>query len=89
MPKYVVIGTYCEGAAEKRGAFRAEHMSRLGAFKEEGKIVTLGPTKDFTKLIAVLDVEDEAEARSIIEGDPYWAEGIWIDYELHEWIQAF
>lgn len=89
MPKYVVIGVYCEGAEEKRKPLREGHMKRLQAFKDEGRIVTLGPTKDFTKLFAVLDAETEAEAREVIEGDPYWTEGIWTDYELHEWIQAF
>lgn len=89
MPKYVVIGTYCEGAEEKRQPYRDEHMKRLQAYRDEGKIVTLGPTKDFTKLIAVLDAESEDEAREVIEGDPYWTEGIWTHYELHEWIQAF
>jgi uncharacterized protein YciI len=89
MQKYVVIGTYCQGAEEKRKPYRDEHMARLQALKDGGKIVTLGPTKDFTKLFAVLETESEAEARDVIEGDPYWTEGIWSDYELHEWIQAF
>lgn len=89
MQKYVVIGSYAQGAEEKRMPYREEHMARLQALKDEGKIVTLGPTKDFTRLFAVLETEGEAEARSVIEGDPYWKEGIWTDYELHEWIQAF
>lgn len=89
MPKYVVIGTYCEGAEEKRMAVRAEHMARLKALKDQGRILTLGPTKDFSRLFAVLEADGEAEARQVIEGDPYWAEGIWTDYEIHEWIQAF
>ena len=52
-------------------------------------MVTIGPTKDVTKLFAILEVEGEAEARRLIEEDPYWTGGIWTSYELHEWIQAF
>lgn len=89
MARYVVIGRYAEGAEERRKPFRDEHMARLQRFKDAGRIVTLGPTKNFTRLVAVLEAETEAEAREVIEGDPYWKEGIWSDYELHEWIQAF
>ncbi len=89
MPKYVVIGTYTEDAVTKREPYRAEHLARLQALKDEGKVVTIGPTKDVTKLIAIFDVESEDEARRLIEEDPYWTGGIWTGYELHEWIQAF
>ncbi|MEE8219536.1 MAG: YciI family protein [bacterium] len=89
MAKYVVIGTYTEDAVEKREPYRAEHISRLQALKDEGKVVTIGPTKDVKMLFGVLEVEDEAEARRLIEEDPYWTGGIWTGYELHEWIQAF
>lgn len=89
MAKYVVIGTYTADAVEKREPYRAEHLSRLQALKDEGKVVTIGPTKDISKLFGILDVEDEAEARRLIEEDPYWRGGIWTGYELHEWIQAF
>ncbi len=89
MAKYVVIGTYTEDAVGKREPYRAEHLSRLQALKDEGKVVTIGPTKDVKMLFGVLEVEDEAEARRLIEEDPYWTGGIWTGYELHEWIQAF
>ncbi|MCH6567967.1 MAG: hypothetical protein IH801_06335 [Nitrospinae bacterium] len=89
MPKYVVIGTYTEDAVTKREPYRAEHLARLQALKDEGKVVTIGPTKDVTKLFAILEVEGEDEARRLIEEDPYWTGGIWTGYELHEWIQAF
>jgi uncharacterized protein YciI len=30
-----------------------------------------------------------AGAHRLFEKDPYWVEGIWADYELYEWVQAF
>ncbi len=89
MPKYVVIGTYTEDAVTTREPDRAAHLARLQVLKDEGKGVTIGPTKDVTKLFAILEVEGEEEARRLIEEDPYWTGGIWTAYELHEWIQAF
>ncbi|MFQ5893709.1 MAG: YciI family protein, partial [Nitrospinota bacterium] len=85
MPKYVVIGTYTDDAVAKREPYRAEHLSRLQALKDDGKVVTIGPTKDVTKLFGILEVASEAEARRLIEEDPYWTGGIWTSYELHEW----
>ncbi len=85
----MVSGSYAEDAVAKREPYRAEHLARLQALKDEGKVVTIGPTKDVTKLIAIFDVESEDEARRLIEEDPYWTGGIWTGYELHEWIQAF
>ncbi|MDV2504175.1 MAG: hypothetical protein RX318_09490 [bacterium] len=43
----------------------------------------------FRIVTEISGVESEAEARRLIEEDPYWTGGIWTGYELHEWIQAF
>jgi hypothetical protein len=29
------------------------------------------------------------EALQIVESDIYWQNGIWNDYEIHEWIQVY
>nr|WP_267871767.1 hypothetical protein [Nostoc sp. CHAB 5715] len=30
-----------------------------------------------------------ANDRELIENDPYWKNGIWTEYSVKEWIQAF
>ncbi|MDX2099513.1 MAG: YciI family protein [Leptolyngbyaceae cyanobacterium bins.59] len=89
MPKYVMWGSYCEGVLEKRTPFRQAHLDGLTAQKASGQLVTIGPTTDLTKVFAVYEVEDEATVRRLVEGDPYWQNGIWTEYQVWEWNQVF
>ncbi|WP_088893329.1 YciI family protein [Leptolyngbya ohadii] len=89
MPKYVLWGRYCENVLEKRAPYRQAHLDRLSQLKDEGKVITLGPTKDVTRVFGVYEAETEDAARQLVEDDPYWQNGIWTEYELLEWIQAF
>jgi uncharacterized protein len=89
MPKYVLWGSYCENVLEKRAPYRQAHLDRLSQLKAEGKVVTIGPTQDLTKVFGVYEAEDEAAMRRLVEEDPYWQNGIWTEYDVKEWIQAF
>lgn len=88
MPKYVMWGTYCEDVLEKRSPYRQAHLDGLAAQKAAGTLVTIGPTKDITKVFGIYDAVDEATVRQLIEADPYWQHQIWTHYDIHEWIQA-
>ncbi|MGV2827844.1 YciI family protein [Myxosarcina sp. GI1(2024)] len=89
MPKYVMWGSYCENALEKRAPYRQAHLAGLAAQKETGQLITIGPTKDNTKVFAIYEAEDRATVSQLVESDHYWQNGIWIEYEIKEWIQAF
>ena len=89
MPKYVMWGSYCEDVLEKRAPYRQAHLDGLNAQKEKGVLMTIGPTKDVTKVFGIYEAEDEATVRQLIEADPYWQNGIWTDYEVHEWVKVF
>jgi len=89
MAKYVLFGTYCENALEKRTPYRQSHLDGLAKQKQDGILITLGPTKDNSKVFGIYEAEDEGIVKSLIESDPYWQNGIWTDYEVKEWIQAF
>lgn len=89
LKKFVMWGSYCEGVLEKRTPFRQDHLDNLKALHESGKLLTIGPTQDVTKVFAVYVAPDEAIARQLIESDPYWQNGIWTDYEVHEWVQVY
>jgi uncharacterized protein len=88
MPKYVIWGTYCADVLEKRTPYRQAHLDGLAAQKESGVLITIGPTKDITKVFGIYEAEDEASVHQLIENDPYWQNGIWTEYEVREWIQA-
>jgi uncharacterized protein len=89
MAKYILFGSYCDNALEKRTPYRQSHLDGLGKQKESGILITLGPTKDNTKVFGIYEAENEEIVKNLIESDPYWENGIWTEYELKEWIQAF
>ncbi|HEY9690413.1 MAG TPA: YciI family protein [Coleofasciculaceae cyanobacterium] len=89
MAKYILFGSYCDNALEKRTPYRQAHLDGLAQQKAQGVLITLGPTKDNSKVFGIYEAEDEAVVRQLIESDPYWQNGIWTDYDIKEWIQAF
>ena len=82
-------GTYCENVLEKRVPYRQDHLEGLAQQKASGVLITLGPTKDTTKVLGIYEAQDEATVRQLVENDPYWKNGIWTEYLVKEWIQAF
>lgn len=89
MPKYVMWGSYCEDVLEKRAPFRQAHLDGLAAQKAAGTLITIGPTKDLKKVFGLYEAESEAAVQQLVEADPYWQNGVWTDYQVTEWIQAF
>ncbi|MDR9402222.1 MAG: YciI family protein [Halothece sp. Uz-M2-17] len=89
MPKCVMWGSYCDNVEEKRAPYRQAHLDGLKAQKEEGTLLTIGPTKDLKQVFGLYEAPDEATVRQLVENDPYWQNGIWTEYQVKEWIQAF
>lgn len=89
MTKYVMWGSYCEDVLQRRTPYREAHLMGLSQQKQSGILITLGPTKDLTKVFGIYEAENEETVRQLVESDPYWQNGIWTDYEIKEWIQAF
>ena len=89
MEKFVVFGRYCEDAINKREPFREQHLDRLKSLKDKNILVTLGPTKCIQYLFGIFNAIDERHIRDLIEEDIYWEKGIWINYDVYAWIQAF
>lgn len=89
MTKYVMWGSYCENALEKRTPYRQAHLDGLAKQKQDGILMTLGPTKDNTKVFGIYEAENESIVRQLVKSDPYWQHKIWTEFEIKEWIQAF
>ena len=89
MDQFVLWGSYCEDALLKRTPFREEHLQRLSLLKEEGTLITLGPTKCNKYVFGIFKSEDIEHIRSLIKDDVYWRKGIWTDFEVYSWNQAF
>ena len=89
MEKFVVFGKYCEDAIIKRAPFREQHLNRLKKLKDRQILVTLGPTKCTKYLFGIFQAKNENQLIDLIEEDIYWKQGIWINYDIYPWIQAF
>ncbi len=89
MDRFVLWGQYCENALEKRTPFRDEHLSRLANLKQEGILITLGPTKCSRYVFGIFEAETIDIVKNLIHEDVYWKQGIWISLEVYPWVQAF
>lgn len=87
--RFVLWGTYCRDALERRGPYRKEHLEGLQHQKDTGILITLGPTEQSTHVFGIYEADSREVVESLIRNDVYWREGIWTAYELHPWIQAF
>lgn len=89
MAKFVLWGTYCEDALEKRAPFRAEHLAGLQQLKDNGTLITLGPTEGSTHVFGIYEADSQATVEALVHADVYWREGIWTAVAVYPWIQAF
>ncbi len=89
MERFVLWGTYCENALEKRIPFRDKHLSRLSKLKEDGMLITLGPTKCNRYVFGIFEAANLDFVKNLVEEDVYWQEGIWNQLEVYPWTQAF
>lgn len=87
--RYVLWGTYCDDALEKRTPFRDEHLTRLQQLKDAGTLVTLGPTEGSTHVFGIFEADSLEQVEQLVKGDIYWRQGIWTAAEVYPWIQAF
>ena len=89
MERFVLFGTYCKNAIAKRAPFRDEHLSRLSKLKEEGILITLGPTKCNRYVFGVFEASTIDDVKKLLEQDVYWKEKIWTSLDIYPWTQAF
>jgi uncharacterized protein len=81
---HVVEAAYVEGAAEKRGPYREEHLERVGKLIDAGAVVVAGALADMSASLLVLDIEGEDAVRAVIESDVYWINGVWTGYTVRK-----
>ncbi len=89
MERFVLFGTYCENAIQKREPFREIHLSRLSKLKEDGILITLGPTKCTKYVFGIFEAPTLQTVQKLLEEDVYWKEQIWTSIDVYSWTQAF
>lgn len=87
--KFVLWGTYCANALEKRTPFREQHLAELKQLKDQGVLLTLGPTEGSTHVFGLFEAENCEDVEAPLKSNIYWREGIWTALEVYPWVQAF
>lgn len=86
---YMICATDVENSLEKRLAARPDHLARLNALKDEGRLLIAGPfpaidsddpgPAGFTGSLVVAEFDSLETAKAWAEDDPYVAAGVYAD----------
>jgi uncharacterized protein YciI len=76
---WLVEATYAPDAAETRVPFRAGHLARLQALKQQGIVVEAGAFADVSASIMVVRATDEEAALELFRDDVYLRNGVWVE----------
>ncbi len=85
--KYAAFIRY--GNQEKIAEVRPTHRQYLSQLKEAGKLWASGPFTDDSGALIIYETESEAEARQLIERDPFYEAGVFQEIQLKPWNQVF
>lgn len=84
---YAIISEDREGSLKDRLAARADHVARLEALRDEGRLLVAGPhpavdspdpgPAGFTGSLVIVDFDSVDEAKAWADLDPYIAAGVY------------
>ena len=84
---YMIMGTDVENSLEKRMSVRADHIARLDALRDEGRLLTAGPNpaidnedpgpNGFTGSVILAEFESLEAAQAWADADPYIKAGVY------------
>jgi len=96
---YTIIGTDVPGSLEQRLKARPDHVARLRALQDEGRMILAGPfpaidTEDpgsagFTGSLIVAEFESVEAARQWADADPYVEAGVYADVTVSPFKRVF
>lgn len=70
---------------EKIGAVRPVHRQYLAQLKADGKLAASGPFLDDSGALIIYEAGSKEEAESLLQGDPFHKEGIFVRWQLRPW----
>ncbi|MCX7622783.1 MAG: YciI family protein [Thermomicrobium sp.] len=78
------------GNPQKIQEVRPVHRQYLASLRERGKLWASGPFEDDSGALIIYQAESEAEARSLLENDPFYAAGVFQEIvQLKPWRIVF
>ncbi|MDB4837286.1 YciI family protein [Marinomonas sp.] len=96
---YSIVGTDIENSLAARKAARPDHLARLKALQDNGKLILAGPNPaidssdpgpaGFSGSIIIADFSSLSAAKAWADEDPYVAAGVYQNVEVKPFKQAF
>lgn len=96
---YAIISSDVEGSLEQRLAARPQHLARLQALREAGRLLLAGPhpaidgeepgPAGFTGSLIVAEFNSLQEARDWAEADPYVQAGVYSRVDVKPFKKVF
>ena len=95
---YAIFGHDAEGSLPHRKAARPEHLARVVALRDAGRLLIAGPMPaidspdpgpaGFTGSLIIAEFADLAAAQAWAEADPYVAAGAWARIEVRPFLKV-
>ncbi|AXE33631.1 YciI family protein [Chromobacterium phragmitis] len=96
---YAIMAQDAPGTLDRRLAARPEHLARLQALQDAGRLKLAGPfpaidsvdpgPAGFSGSLIVAEFPSLADARSWADADPYFAAGVYAGVEVKPFRQVF
>jgi len=96
---YAIISEDVEDSLEKRKSARPEHIARLEALQEQGRLLTAGPHPNidsedpgpagFSGSLIVAEFASLEEAQNWADADPYIAAGVYRQVTVKPYKKVF
>jgi uncharacterized protein len=82
--KFAAIIEYLRDS-ERIAAIRPQHRQYLASLREKGQLAASGPFTDDSGALIIYEAASQEEAESFLKGDPFYANGILLRYQLRPW----
>ncbi len=96
---YVIFATDRPGSLDARLAARPDHVARLNALRDEGRLLTAGPcpaidaedpgAAGFTGSVIIAEFESLPAAQQWADDDPYVHAGVYVDVAVKPFKKVF
>lgn len=82
--KFAAIIEYSQDKA-KIQALRPTHRQYLATLRERGQLAASGPFTDDSGALIVYEAASAQDAETLLQGDPFHQNGIFLKYVLRPW----
>jgi uncharacterized protein YciI len=86
--KWAAIIEYIQDR-EKTESIRPLHRQYLAELKARGQLAASGPFTDEPGALIIYEADSQEQAESILRGDPFCTNGIFVRWQLRPWNPVF